>query len=504
MVIRIRCECNRVFQVEDRFAGKKCKCPGCGQIVNIPDPDNLETLKEVLPTTPSKQSPPHPSPPIRQATSSAAEVEEPASLRNGRKALGCVVTLIAASVWFCIAVSMPILGFVVSLAIVAAAVAYLVAGSVQELIDGAWGSILQGRRAPVVHFLVVGGLGLLFSVTSMMGPHKGEPGGDNLSSTRHDEKPGSGQSDIKSSPDLHPALLERIRSDPDYADWKAVEQITAGFKPKFDFLDDVYRKLQPLARKWDFTKRNEMFHEYVDRWRPSNKDDSARWKSLTRHFAFFRDELKTCIYMDIALKDVRAMSGSAAAIEALAIRNGMNRKGEKSPFGRRREWRDTTLASSFKKGSGDKKSPVVPYISWTHDRSGRVFSVSILLKCRGDIPVLEVLKLPDRERKLNSVRAFRATSRECPQWGKELIRITCGDESNELIRQLGVIASATDSRLMELDEKPDVDDGCWLKSNHGPYNLTVWVTTLGDIFAICIQPIEWLEIETAVNELVKD
>jgi hypothetical protein len=48
MAIKLTCECGRSTKLEDRFAGKKAKCPDCGTITRIPNKSNPEEEEIVV------------------------------------------------------------------------------------------------------------------------------------------------------------------------------------------------------------------------------------------------------------------------------------------------------------------------------------------------------------------------------------------------------------------------------------------------------------------------
>jgi RsiW-degrading membrane proteinase PrsW (M82 family) len=67
MSIPIACSCGKRLKVRDEFAGKRVKCPGCGQPLAVPAPTSEEDYEvvdsEAPPTEPTSDDPPPPSEP---------------------------------------------------------------------------------------------------------------------------------------------------------------------------------------------------------------------------------------------------------------------------------------------------------------------------------------------------------------------------------------------------------------------------------------------------------
>jgi hypothetical protein len=55
MPIEVRCACGRKSSVADEHAGKKAKCPACGVVTTVPDPDDdlVASLKRATPPIPA-------------------------------------------------------------------------------------------------------------------------------------------------------------------------------------------------------------------------------------------------------------------------------------------------------------------------------------------------------------------------------------------------------------------------------------------------------------------
>jgi hypothetical protein len=46
MPITFSCGCGKTLRVPDEFAGRRAKCPGCGELVNIPGPEPVFEVEE--------------------------------------------------------------------------------------------------------------------------------------------------------------------------------------------------------------------------------------------------------------------------------------------------------------------------------------------------------------------------------------------------------------------------------------------------------------------------
>ncbi len=40
MAITVTCQCGRALSAPDRLAGKRAKCPACGEVVEVPNEDD--------------------------------------------------------------------------------------------------------------------------------------------------------------------------------------------------------------------------------------------------------------------------------------------------------------------------------------------------------------------------------------------------------------------------------------------------------------------------------
>jgi hypothetical protein len=57
MAILFACSCGKRLKVADQFGGKRCRCPGCGEIRSVPEPstaDEETALFDVSPTAAGK------------------------------------------------------------------------------------------------------------------------------------------------------------------------------------------------------------------------------------------------------------------------------------------------------------------------------------------------------------------------------------------------------------------------------------------------------------------
>ncbi len=67
MKIRFECQCGRILQVAETAAGKKCRCPGCNDVVQIPAASG--TAAKPVPTAQKRRTPALPSVKSRQVAS---------------------------------------------------------------------------------------------------------------------------------------------------------------------------------------------------------------------------------------------------------------------------------------------------------------------------------------------------------------------------------------------------------------------------------------------------
>src|SRR5437588_9164085 len=77
MSIRVTCECGKELRVKDEYAGKRGKCPSCGKILQIPQPEaDVFDLKDDAPAPPPRVAAPIPKP----ALAARVAIAKPAPL----------------------------------------------------------------------------------------------------------------------------------------------------------------------------------------------------------------------------------------------------------------------------------------------------------------------------------------------------------------------------------------------------------------------------------------
>ncbi len=47
-MIEFKCKCGKKFSVDDKYAGKKGKCPKCKEVVIVPQPDNTDIVDDII------------------------------------------------------------------------------------------------------------------------------------------------------------------------------------------------------------------------------------------------------------------------------------------------------------------------------------------------------------------------------------------------------------------------------------------------------------------------
>src|SRR5262245_48648354 len=79
-MIRVSCDCGQTLQVRDDLAGKRAKCPKCGNICTVPGPEDQPA--------PSRATPPVP-PPVKKgpkANKSVSGIRTPSGASSGKAA----------------------------------------------------------------------------------------------------------------------------------------------------------------------------------------------------------------------------------------------------------------------------------------------------------------------------------------------------------------------------------------------------------------------------------
>jgi hypothetical protein len=76
--ITFACDCGRTINAPDTAAGKKARCPGCGDLIKVPDADDPKAVAAVVATA-SQAAPSSPLMPPRQSQSVPAPTPAPAA-----------------------------------------------------------------------------------------------------------------------------------------------------------------------------------------------------------------------------------------------------------------------------------------------------------------------------------------------------------------------------------------------------------------------------------------